>query len=78
MWKESEETTDTSSYFHQEVSATNISYSLLLKNLLLVLGPDVHELARLVDLHGVVHEPVHVDELHTPLLRVIHHGRDDR
>lgn len=53
------------------------SYSLLPKNLLLVLGPDVHELPRLVDLHGVVHKSVHVDELHAPLLRVIHHGRDD-
>lgn len=52
-------------------------YSLLLKNLLLMLSPDVHELARLVDLHGVIHKSVHVDELHAPLLRVVHHGRDD-
>ena len=51
--------------------------SLLLEDLPLVLAPDVHELAGLVHLHGVVHQAVHVDELDPPLLRVVHHGRDD-
>lgn len=54
------------------------SYSLLLKECFLVFGPDVHELARFVDLHGVIHQSVHVDKLHSPLLRIVHHGRNDR
>ena len=54
-----------------------VFYSLLLKDLLLVFRPDVHELPGFVHLHGVVHEAVEVDELHPPLLCVIHHRRDD-
>lgn len=66
----------------QRPSKTEIKTSwkqslLLFENLFLVLGPDVHELPGFVDLHGVVHEAVHVDELDSPLLRVVHHGRDD-
>lgn len=57
---------------------TTYIHLLLLEDLLLMFSPDVHELSGLVDLHGVVHQPIHIDELHPPLLRVIHHGRDDR
>lgn len=51
---------------------------LLLKDLLLVFRPNVHELPRFVHLHGVVHQTVHVDELDSPLFRVVHHRWDDR
>ena len=55
----------------------NKNNSLLLKDLLLVFSPNIHELPGFVHLHWVVHQAIHVDELHSPLLRVIHHGRDD-
>lgn len=51
--------------------------SLLPEGLLLLLAPQVHDLAVFVDLHGVVHEPVHVDELDTLLVGVIQHRWDD-
>ena len=56
----------------------NNRYSLVLEDLLFVFSPDIHELPGFVHLHRVVHQAVHVDELHSPLLRVVHHGRDDR
>lgn len=40
---------------------------LLLKDLLLMFRPNIHELPRFVHLHGVVHQTIHVDELHSPL-----------
>lgn len=58
-------------------SIKHICNSLLLKDLLLVFGPNIHELPGFVHLHRVVHQAVHVDELHSPLLGVVHHGGDD-
>lgn len=55
----------------------NENNSLLLEDLLFVFGPNIHELPGFVHLHRVVHQAVHVNELHSPLLRVIHHGWDD-
>lgn len=51
---------------------------LLLKDLLFVFRPDIHELPRFVHLHGVVHQTIHVDKLDPPLFRVVHHWWDDR
>lgn len=51
--------------------------SLLPEGVLLLLAPQVHDLAVSVDLHGVVHEAVHVDELDTLLVGVVQHRRDD-
>lgn len=50
---------------------------LLTEGVLLLLAPHVHDLPVLVHLHGVVHQAVHVDEPDSPLLCVVHHGRDD-
>lgn len=60
-----------------DVMLENKSGLLLLKDLLFVFGPNIHELSSFVNLHWIVHQAVHVDKLHSPLLRVIHHGRDD-
>lgn len=50
---------------------------LLLKDLLFMFGPNIHELPGFVHLHWVIQQAVHVDKLHSPLFRVVHHGRDD-
>lgn len=60
----------------QHVKMSHI-YSLFLEDLLLVFGPDIHELAGFVDLHWVIHQTIHVDKLHSPLFGIIHHGRND-
>lgn len=51
---------------------------LFLKDLLLVFGPNIHELPRFVHLHRIVHQTVHVDKLDSPLFQVVHHWWDDR
>lgn len=40
--------------------------------------PDIHELPVFINFHGILHQAVHVDELHPSLLCIEHHGRDDR
>lgn len=50
---------------------------LLLKDLLFMFRPNIHELPRFVHLHGVVHQTIHVDKLDSPLFRVVHHWWDD-
>ena len=50
--------------------------SLLPEGLLLLLTPHVHDLAVFVHLHGIIHEPIHVDELDPLLVGIIQHGRD--
>lgn len=45
--------------------------TLLLKYLLFMLSPNIHKLSSFVHFHWVIHKTVHVDELHTPLFRVI-------
>lgn len=52
-------------------------HSLFPEGLLLLLTPHVHHLPVLVDLHGVVHEAVHVDEFNALLVSIVQHGRDD-
>jgi len=52
-------------------------HSLFPEGLLLLLTPHVHHLPVLVDLHGVIHEAVHVDEFNALLVSVVEHGRDD-
>lgn len=52
-------------------------HSLFPEGLLLLLAPHVHHLPVLVDLHGVIHEAVHVDEFNALLVGVVEHGRDD-
>lgn len=52
-------------------------HSLFPEGLLLLLTPHVHHLPVLVDLHGVVHEAVHVDEFDALLVSIVEHGRDD-
>lgn len=51
---------------------------LLLEDLLLMFGPNIHELPRFVHLHGVVHQTIHVDKPDPPLFQVVHHWWDDR
>lgn len=50
---------------------------LLSESLLFLLAPHVHHLPVFVHLHGVLHQPIHVDELDALLLSVKQHGRDD-
>lgn len=52
-------------------------HSLFPEGLLLLLAPHVHHLPVLVDLHGVVHEAVHVDEFNALLVSIVEHGWDD-
>lgn len=52
-------------------------HSLFPEGLLLLLAPHVHHLPVLVDLHGVIHEAVHVDEFDALLVGIVEHGRDD-
>lgn len=51
---------------------------LLSESVLLLLAPHVHHLPIFVHLHGVVHQPIHVDELDALLLGVKQHWRNDR
>lgn len=50
---------------------------LLLKDLLLMFRPNIHELPRFVHLHGVVHQTIHIDKLDSSLFGVVHHWWDD-
>lgn len=52
-------------------------HSLFPEGLLLLFAPHVHHLPVLVDLHGVIHEAVHVDEFNALLVGIVEHGRDD-
>lgn len=53
------------------------NFSLLSESVPLLLAPHVHDLPVLVNLHGVVHQSVHVDELDALLLGVEQHRGDD-
>lgn len=50
---------------------------LLSESVLLLIAPHIHNLPVLVHLHGVAHQPIHVDELDALLLSVKQHRRDD-
>lgn len=50
---------------------------LFSEGVLLLFAPHIHHLPVLVHLHGVVHQPIHVDELDALLLGIKQHGGND-
>lgn len=55
-----------------------IAFCLLFsESVLFLFAPHIHHLPVLVHLHGVVHQPIHVDELDALLLGIEQHRRND-
>lgn len=50
---------------------------LFSERVLLLFAPHIHHLPVLIYLHGVVHQPIHVDELDALLLGIEQHRRND-
>lgn len=58
---------------------SNLKFKLLvLKDLLLMVSPNIHKLPIFINLHGVLHKPIHVNELDPSLFCVKHHRWDHR
>lgn len=57
----------------------NLKFKLLvLKDLLLMVSPNIHKLPIFINLHRILHKPIHVNEFDSSLFCIKHHRRDHR